>query len=144
MKIKAQFLKKMSGALAVATALSLPLMSFYTAAVDNCEESIVNGVKCYVKVQTQAYYRGGEKELQKFVKKASREFFLDYKSTKVSTVEFIVDASGDIKVTSVVDPVNSKAERKRIKDLVESMPNWVPGKCDGFNVPSVNTIDIHY
>ena len=131
--------------LAGAVGLSIHFMAFKSSSLGTgtCEESTINGKRCFTKVQTPPTYRGGEKEMEKYIRKASKELLVNYKGKRVSAVQLIVDASGQTTVVSVNAPTDNAAMRKRITKLVEGM-HWNPGKCEGFNVNSLHTVNINY
>lgn len=128
-----------------AVGLSIHLMAFKPTVIGTgtCEESTINGERCFTKVQTPPTYKGGEKEMEKYIRKASRDLLVNHKGKRVSAVQLIVDASGQATVVSVPAPTDNAAMRKRITKLVEGM-HWIPGKCEGFDVNSLHTVNINY
>ncbi len=52
-------------------------------------------------------------------------------------ISFIVEADGEVTNVSIYQPNYGKcspADKEMIR-VFESMPNWIPGQCHGFNVP---------
>ena len=128
---------------AVGLTIHLMAFKFSSLGIGTCVESTINGERCFTKVQSPPTFSGGEKEMEKYIRKASKKLLVNHKGKRVSRVQLIVNASGHTTVVSVDSPTDNAAMRKRITKLVEGM-HWIPGKCEGFNVNSLHTVNINY
>jgi protein TonB len=97
--------------------------------------SIVESDPVYDSVDVMPEYKGGMKELFAFMgnnvkyPKQSANEGVEGKCM----VEFVVTKTGEIKDAKILKGVNDEIDAESLR-VINSMPNWTPGKKDGKNV----------
>jgi periplasmic protein TonB len=96
-------------------------------------------------VEQMPQYPGGDKAMQKFIEKN-----LQYPSSARENaiegtvyISFIVEANGSISTVKVLRGVGSGCDEAALR-LINSMPNWKPGRQDGENVRTLMTLPISF
>ena len=101
--------------------------------------------KPYVHVEQMPQFPGGQQELLKFIADELKYPVIAQENgiEGMVVVQFVVKADGhvgDIKVVRSLDPY---CDKEAIR-VVQALPQWVPGKQNGRNVPVYYTLPIRF
>ena len=100
----------------------------------------------YMVVEEQPRFPGGERALMKFLQH-NIKYPVEARNANVQGrcyVTFVVDKQGNIKDARVQKSSGSEALDKESVRVVESMPQWLPGKQGGKNVAVQYTLPIMF
>lgn len=83
-------------------------------------------------VQFLPHFPGGEEAMFEWIKANLHypEAALEEGEQGIVTVGFIIDCDGSLKDVKVVHSKHPTLDKEAVR-LVKSMPNWVPGLCNG-------------
>ncbi len=101
--------------------------------------------KPYVHVEQMPQFPGGNEELLNYISKQLKYPVIAQENgiEGMVVVQFVVKADGhvgDIKVVRSLDPY---CDREAVR-VVQSLPQWIPGKQNGRNVPVYYTLPIRF
>ena len=113
------------------------------------QEVIVNTAepetKTYTMVQQMPQFPGGERELLAYIAKSIR-----YPAQSAENgiqgkvfVRFVVSALGTVEGVEVIRSLDPYCDKEAVR-VVESLPQWIPGKQNGRNVPVYYTLPIFF
>ena len=101
--------------------------------------------KPFVGVEQMPQFPGGEGELMKYLSKN-----IHYPTIAAEngiqgrvTLRFVVSKTGDITDVTVLKGLDPSCDKEAIR-VVKSMPNWIPGKQNGRNVPVYYTLPVSF
>ena len=103
--------------------------------VEEPEEQIL----CYVVVETQPEFPGGEKELMKYIKDNLKYPVIAQESGIQGrvVVRFVVNKQGETTDVEILKGLDAACDKEVIR-IVKSMPRWIPGKRSG------RAVDVYY
>lgn len=101
--------------------------------------------KPYVAVEQMPQFPGGDAELLSFIAKN-----LHYPTIAQENgiqgkvyIRFVVSATGAVKDVQVLKSLDPYCDKEAIR-VIKSLPNWIPGKQNGKNVPVYYTVPITF
>jgi protein TonB len=95
----------------------------------------------YIIVEEIPEFPGGEDALHRFMIEHTK-YPKNAKKNKVSGtvyVQFVINEKGEIENVQIPHSVNPSLDREAVR-VVESMPNWIPGKIRGKPVKALQTL----
>lgn len=99
----------------------------------------------YVFVDEMPIYPGGESALLKFFatnyKQPEQEYFQG-----TFLLEFVIDNDGQLispRIKNKTSAELTKAEKEALR-VLETMPKWAPGKCNGVSIPVLMFLPIKF
>lgn len=97
------------------------------------------------KLEVPPIFPGGENAMMKYLSKQIRYPEADVKNNVGGRVviQFVIDTLGKVGNVKVVKSVSPTLDAEAVR-VVESMPNWVPGKQNGKLVPVQFTLPIRF
>ena len=95
----------------------------------------------YSYVDSMPYFPGGQEAMMKFITSHLQipEDFISWNS-KVIT-QFVVDTSGHLSDKKIIKGLNDDFNNA-VLAVLDKMPPWIPGKCNGRLVPVVFTLPV--
>ena len=112
---------------------------------DSLQEAIVQEEKeePYTMVEQMPQYSGGVQELVKYISKNLRYPTIAQENGIQGRVilRFVVSASGKVEDVQVLHSLDPYCDKEAVR-VVQSMPQWIPGKQDGRNVPVYYTLPV--
>lgn len=98
-----------------------------------------------ITIETMPKYKGGLKKLQSFLKENIKyPSFARYFNIEGKVyVKFVIDETGKVTKVKVAKGANFLLDREALR-VVESIPDWTPGKSEGKNVPVTFTLPINF
>lgn len=106
-------------------------------------EQKVETDKPFVTVEQMPTFPGGESEMHKFIAE-NLKYPVVAQETGVQgrvTIRFVVTKTGAISDVTVIRGIDASCDREAVR-VVKAMPNWIPGKQNGLNVPVYFTLPI--
>lgn len=101
--------------------------------------------KPYVAVEQMPQFPGGDAELLSFISKN-----LHYPTIAQENgiqgkvyIRFVVSATGAVKDVQVLKSLDPYCDKEAIR-VIKALPNWIPGKQNGKNVPVYYTVPITF
>lgn len=97
----------------------------------------------YTMVEQMPQYPGGVQELMKFISKNLRYPAIAQENGIQGRVilRFVVSASGKVEDVQVLRSLDPYCDKEAVR-VVQSMPQWIPGKQNGRNVPVYYTLPV--
>ena len=116
------------------------VMLFYSPAfgqVDSCEFEIdkSSGRKVYLFSERMPQYVGGNDSLMRYITRnltLPEDDGANYSGRVV--ISFIVEPDGTLSNKRILKGIYPKAD-SAILNMIDKMPNWVPGECNGKKIP---------
>ena len=107
------------------------------------EVMVVEDEKPYEAVEQMPTFPGGETELMKFIRDNLRYPVIAKENGIQGRVilRFVISKTGTIKNVTVLRSLDPTCDKEAIR-LIKSMPKWIPGKQNGYNVPVYFTLPI--
>lgn len=101
--------------------------------------------KPFVTVEQMPQFPGGEAEMQKFIANTLKYPVVAQENGIEGrvTIRFVVTANGDISDVQIIRGIDSSCDKEAVR-VVNAMPQWIPGKQNGRNVPVYFTLPIVY
>lgn len=126
----------------VAVGYGTPKKEGITLKEGGAEPSVDNP---FITVEDMPVFPGGESAMQKFV---ADNLKYPESAQKAGiqgrvTVRFIVGKTGDISDVRVIRGIDPECDAEAVR-MIQSMPNWTPGKQNGIAVPVYFTLPIVY
>ncbi|MCL1942315.1 MAG: TonB family protein [Candidatus Azobacteroides sp.] len=115
---------------------------------DNVSDVVITGTTdptiCLVAEQ-QPEFPGGISELMKFLSSHLKypQAAIDMGIEGKVTVQFVVSKTGAISGIKVLQSLNPVCDKEAVR-LISSMPNWIPGRQNGYPVSVYYTIPIRF
>jgi len=109
------------------------------------ESESYDASKPFMTVEQMPSFQGGESAMQEFIAnnlKYPVKAFEEGVQGRV-TIRFIVGADGSINDVKVIRGISPEADAEAAR-VIKAMPNWVPGKQNGIEVPVYFTLPIVY
>lgn len=134
-----QLLRKMKSTLLLLFCFAYSIAHAQTDSSTISIHKPVNTDSVYEKVDVEAQFPGGEKQLMKFYTKKVMSVIDELEKQKFSgtcEVSFIVDTAGNISNIQVLDCENL-TWKNLIIDLMKKSPNWIPARKDDKAVTSL-------
>ncbi|WP_165020524.1 MULTISPECIES: energy transducer TonB [unclassified Dysgonomonas] len=106
-------------------------------------EQKVDTDKPFVTVEQMPTFPGGEMEMHKFINE-NLKYPVVAQETGVQgrvTIRFVVTKTGAISDVTVIRGIDPSCDKEAVR-VVKAMPNWIPGKQNGLNVPVYFTLPI--
>lgn len=109
------------------------------------EHKVIVEEKPFTTVEQMPQYPGGEEELMKFIlgnlryPSVAKEVGIEGRVI----IRFVVSRNGDVQNVEVLRGLDPSCDKEAVR-VVKMMPNWIPGKQNGRNVPVFFTIPIVY
>jgi len=99
----------------------------------------------YEKFYVEAAYPGGNEAMMKFIMEnvVYPEDAIIYEIEGKVFIQFIVDSLGNVKKPKVVKSISPILSEAAI-DVIDKMPNWIPGRIDGENYDSYFELPINF
>lgn len=97
----------------------------------------------YTMVEQMPQYPGGVQELMKYISKNLRYPAIAQENGIQGRVilRFVVSASGKVEDVQVLRSLDPNCDKEAVR-VVQSMPQWIPGKQNGRNVPVYYTLPV--
>ncbi|MFT3992881.1 MAG: TonB family protein [Dysgonomonas sp.] len=99
--------------------------------------------KPFVTVEQMPSFPGGESEMHKFIND-NLKYPVVAQETGIQgrvTIRFVVTKTGAISDVTVIRGIDPSCDKEAVR-VVKAMPNWIPGKQNGLNVPVYFTLPI--
>lgn len=109
------------------------------------EHKVIAEEKPLYGVEQMPSFPGGEAELMKFIgdnlryPTSASELGIEGRVT----IRFVVSKTGEVKDVEVIRGLDPACDKEAIR-VVKMMPNWIPGRQNGRNVPVYFTLPILY
>lgn len=99
----------------------------------------------YIVVENQPQFPGGETALASFLKENIKYPFIAQENNIQGRVicNFIVEKNGSLSQVQVIRGVDPSVDKEAVR-VIESMPDWIPGKIDGKNVRVRYTLPVTF
>lgn len=108
-------------------------------------QASVEEEKPYVAVEQMPQFPGGDAELLSYIAKNLHYPTIAQENGVQGKVyiRFVVSATGVVKDVQVLKSLDPYCDKEAIK-VIKSLPNWIPGKQNGKNVPVYYTVPITF
>ena len=115
------------------------VISINEVEVAKVEEPEEEQILCYVVVETQPEFPGGEKELMKYIKDNLKYPVISQENGVEGrvVVRFVVNKQGEATDVEILKGLDSACDKEAIR-VIESMPQWIPGERGG------RAVDVYY
>jgi TonB family protein len=116
-----------------------------TGQIKSLAASQADDSKPFITVERMPGYPGGERDLKKFIR-TNLKYPADAIKNNIQgrvIVRFIVDETGKIKNAEIVKGIHSSCDAEALR-VIKNMPDWIPGKQDGKNVPVYFNMPIQF
>lgn len=105
----------------------------------------VEETKPYTMVEQMPQFPGGDKELLSYIARNLRypPMAAENGTQGKVYIRFVVSATGQVKEVTVIRSLDPHCDKEALR-VVASLPDWIPGKQNGRNVPVYYTVPITF
>ena len=114
-----------------------PVMCYVSIVISEPEEPVKPKDEAFRVVEQMPAFAGGNEALIEFIQDNLRYPENDEEISGRVIVEFIVRSNGSIENVTVLRSLDARFDKEAVR-LVQSMPQWIPGKQNG------NPVDVYF